>query len=649
MKKTFCTALLFVAVLFLLSGDTYAAAKNWWPMPIGSWWKYSKVYGPSVHPYNPSKPCDNSYLVMYVKPPSGAFRFQTSRTLHIYGEDTCSYPHVGYGTNHEWAFQLVDSPLYVVDGPFGALVGPDVPWLLQRGVVKYGDKYSGAPPAPLEWVSGYPFAETTTGEDFGANKSRDASGNIINPDVRFRHGYDNNYLAPNPYLYNHYEGLTSGTEYPLTFDVGTTWGSRDWTDIKEAVSSWEIQNGNGGETCSNTDVKLRYKLITKEIEFTGRLNHLRNIVPGVTGGLEVFWFEHSDDWCIDSDSFGTACEKYYFIKDLGVVRIEATSIDVPTGDGVSEAEFETYCDECEAALNQWADDQVIGHPEYIDSGAYPYNNVTPNVSVIYDLKSSGKRWNLNWDTNDSHFANEEFGFDSPDAMAMTSFYTGGSLDSPMEITYVKDSRMYTVDSRTGEWLYSADLNTAWPTDRPPAVIVDGVTVNLTDDDGPEAMAYGRAVKNIFGGGTTGALVMFNKGAYWLMQPGASSRWVKYGALKNLKLGTNKVPFPAGVYSNGGPDAATIHYTHTSKMYFFNNGNMYLWNGVSQTWSTNPTWSPNPVPANAPVIRGKRPLNPDAVLMGNFMDGMKREILYAQEGRFWIYSYDKGQWEQWDME
>jgi hypothetical protein len=475
-----------------------------------------------------------------------------------------------------------------------------------------------------------------------------------------RHGYQDN--PPEPYLLAPLSGpfMLNRVE-TLQLGVLTEYAHHEFAELWPTGSRWKYTQRTRAISVPVT-MNMRWDVYYRPVEFSG------DYKPEQTAqeGLKTIFVEYGDpSWNL------TTCEAWYFVEDQGPVRMEQASIYTPLpepGDDpdVIRQKAHDYCVKFLELLDNkdtWeTSDFLDPTPDgiYASKGTIYTNTVTtlppPGIQREYS----------------------DFGFNSPDAMAMVSFHGANAsnfftkLDNPTQIAYINDSQLTVIDSETGSWLWGANLTDAWSD----AEAVENE--KPATSAGPEAIAYGRNVWNLFGG----EMIVFNKGRFWIFNRYRGGDWVtnkgRWGDEEDRGLVEDMaISPPPALYANGGPDAAVSAHWDENAMVFYNEGKAFIF--TCDLWSPDQDecigedceciegdWDvydlADTYHAVAPPLYGDRqPLDPDAVLMGPFLGTededigilSDKQLLFTQEGGFWI-NYPKeadnpSTWEWWGLQ
>lgn len=627
---------------------------NYWPVQLGNYWNYqvteptpgaflaeydkwvANFQGNSTGVRNPGRTCTSiqrpndligSKVSTEVMPSLGTNRFNSSRFIQFYKEKGSAYHGPKYcniinnNAENSWNLQWYIKNPFFIDGKW---------WLGSEGGMRMArtvfNGSSSMASNQREWKSQvYRYGDFPKDVGFNSGAGRFpgvlSTGSIIP-------GYTYLPLSDIPNLSNTSSRVVSDFVYNFKMGLG-------YSSHIQNRSTYLNDNPNGNR-------------ILWEMEYT-RLKAsdvLRNysLVGANTEVLSIIFFEpYFRGVTRLSDYDEMACENWYFVNNVGLVKLTHNIVAVIPGDDANLTKTRQLCyyqfkDVFQKSLD--AVDRTITFSDIqpyladIDNKKYSYPNNT------FEITSFMINQNSNQDV---------LGFHSPDAATVSDYPQPGSVE------YYSNGLFWDFYPNGLIWA-QGNLESVWKGNSYIKGHIDpngtGTMIYPWTNKGPDAIENGSDIQLLFNNNS----IVINDGVYWFRNPGSTTPnpfSAPSGYIKDL--------FP-GYYSRFGNDTNRLGVAVTGfNQVFIQKDGRYLYYGLdasnhltlkSEGWNRDlPKWQ------QAPKISGSLPFEIDTMMYGSVMSPgsamvptqqpiSNKQLILFQQGKVWVkYGYS-GEFEKW---
>jgi len=636
-----------------------SVAANYWPMELGNYWifevsefndkqfdlwkKNFKGNNTGVNAISPNLPlncnssdtCTSSNVIgtkvaMVVNPTSGLNRFSTSRYVQWYKESPCAYHGPKYcnliaGAPNSWNLQwYMRNPVeYSGQSWLGSEGGIRFNRAVKNGLLEQSGSSNLERASEVGRFGKFPKSTT-----FNSGAGRFPQKNTGFP------GYS--YLPLNKIINMPDTRSEVKTDFSYTFGMGSF--INDTNQNTDPNNTFRLGRNSLINTVHQYD--LGFDLEYVELKASDVLTRNKNLLSPNTDVLEVIFFEPV------AGSKESACEAYYFAKNVGPIKMTHSIVADLPGDDARRDKTRQLC------FSLFKDDfqkEAARKKTYLPNFAVLDSHKTAINNMEYTYpKNSFELITVNRKVNPT---SDALGFHSPTAASVSD------LAGPNSQMYIANGRYWIYD-KNGVLYMEGSIEDAWKLRNPKGMINKETrqTIFPWTDKSPDAIEYEGDIPKVFG--SKGIIV--NNGFYWLHNPNTSLPFDanKTGSVIDLfpaytsifgnstdNLGLSSTGFGQVLLTKDGKYA---YYAQGSgnKLTLIRSGNI----SAQEKWK------------NAPKISGQSPLTPDTLMYGDFLDNKyitsnnqsftastiksENQLLVFQKGAIWIKYGIEGDWEDW---
>jgi hypothetical protein len=582
---------------------TTNAYYNYWPMNLNNWWRFKQTNSYIAGRGNCG---EGEYTAWWVIPPDLYARGIASRTLSMKKTHPCAWNFVEYPDEIRWH---IANPVY-----FNAANGTASHWWRQWGISRRAE--TTALISPTDVINNLPY-----NKNIGSKYFKTSGTHVIASDMRVLNNNTGPQVPYSLFAYKRFDGELLNID-PFYFSCLTDSLQKfvpdKHLDLETCGQLAGLNHNIYGGDRWNTTVQ---EVVLNPVNYPG-LQKLGYGSPLYANKVTYFEVGRGQNQMVD----WVACEQWYFAPNVGPVQIDATVFTNAAGAYNNLEATKSRC-------------QQLNFETHFSTNSYP-NDVKYMTRVRLDeagLDLSG---------------NDPYGFDSPAAAANYNYEW---------LQYFKNGWWWTYSIATGELMQTGRLIDVWGPNgsKAPAVSINSQAVYpYTSSEKMSAVWSPGFISGVMG--MTGKFLIFNSGAYFIQNPGATTVWPHYGPASSLLAGF--APYN-GVYpfTNNGPDAID-ETENINELIIINQGIAWIWNQSGKHGPFALSSIPN-YANNAPAIRGIKPLQPQAIVEfknGSYLSPAvyfpgktetsspqlvpnDKQAVIFQQGRTWV-NYHNGQWE-----
>jgi len=440
-------------------------------------------------------------------------------------------------------------------------------------------------------------------------------------------GYSYLPLSFTPYQTNTLNSVVTDFSYDFGMGYGPTYTNFTWR-----MNTYLNMSYTGKLTWNMEYLKLQAADILSEQALLST-----TIAPTATVFGVVFYepYYRNRPSLVENDE--AACEAYYFIPDVGPVRISHSIVAVLPGDDASLSKTTQFCyylyrDEINKSQERKGLPPVdfSGLADNMDEIQLNYYHYPVNTMelVAYKVYTDPTA--------------DRYGFDSPAASLM-------DIPQPNSQIYIKNGN-YWIYTPDGLLYMEGKIQDAWSS-KAPACSINGGDLYPWSNGGPDGLEYGPDF--LTNTGRKGIII--NDGCYWLHSPGdAAGPFFEHGLVRDY--------FPEYFAQFGDDtDDLAVSGTGNGQMLLVKDGYYMYYQKVGEAmqlglhgylrdlsgWNTSP-----------PTISGVRPLTPDAMMYGPILSQSyndlpdyaipaENQLIVFQQGAIWVRYGFSGPWETWN--